>query len=344
MSTANFIKHRIKRGLQFAAANLGPHTRNSKEPQLVILMYHRILPRDDERVKLEEPGMVVSPRSFEAHLRTLSEYFEFVTLSDWLERRAKGLHVPAKACAITFDDGWADNFEFAFPILQTLQVPATIFLVAEMVDTIRMFWPERLARIVNHISSQSSQKWAEPATNWLKQAATDFAFEQALPTIEQITQLVAYAKQFTDEEVYNYLDKIEESLELEVKPTIPSLLDWTQVLTMINSGLIEVGSHTCTHVRMNKVVPSTVVEYEIETSKHLIEQKTGQQVKLFCFPNGDYSDTTLNLVKKNYQGAVTTASGWNSITTDKYLLKRIGVHEDITADRTAFLARISGWL
>lgn len=344
MSIGNPIKRAIKRGIQYIAANLGPHIRNTKEPQLLILMYHRILPLDDERAMLEEPGMVVSPGTFEEHLITLSRYFEFVTLSNWLERKKNGQPLPAKSCAITFDDGWADNYEYAFPVLKSLNVPATIFLVAGMVGTTKTFWPEQLAQLASTISLQSPGKWSDPSLRWLKEANTDFDFNATPPTTEQITQLVAHAKQYTDEENYTRLKEAEEKLAITIKPSVPPLLTWEQISIMLNSGLVETGSHTCNHIRLNEKISSEVVEREILLSKQIIEQQTGRPVKSFCFPNGDYSEFALNLVKHNYNGAVTTAHGWNSIRTDNYLLQRIGVHQDITSDQTAFLGRISGWL
>ena len=344
MSTGNPIKRSIKRGMQSISARFGPHTRQPKVPQLLILMYHRILPLEDERVTVEEPGMVVSPATFKEHLTAISRYFEFVTLSDWLDRRSKGLSLPIKACAITFDDGWADNYEFAFPVLQTLQVPATIFLVADMIGSAKQFWPERLARLARTISLQSPDKWSEPTIQWLRTATTDFDFTNQPPTTEQISQLVAHAKQFTDEEVQQRLESAEAIFNLTASPSKPSLLDWQQMTAMVDTGLVEAGSHTCNHIRLNDNVSNVIIEHEIIGSKHTIEQRIGRTVKTFCFPNGDYSEHALKLVRDNYQGAVTTASGWNTIHTDGYLLNRIGIHQDISADQTAFLARVSGWI
>ncbi len=337
------IKYVIKRSLHHIAAKFGLHTRSLGEPQLLVLMYHRILPNSDKRTNFEEPGMFVSPSTFRKNLELLPRYFQFMELSEWLARKSAGLPLPKKSCAITFDDGWSDNYEYAFPILQEMGVPATIFLVSNMIGSSEMFWPERLSRTIYKIATSKPEYWLNPDINWLKHGYTDYKFNNIPPTQEELAQLIANAKRLPDQEIHTRLNAIQIDLgsnEIQLKP---SLMSWEQVIEMMKSGLIDVGSHTCHHLRLNTQLPQETLKKEIITSKKQIEKQTGTPVKTFCFPNGDFTQEALSIVRSQYLGAVTTKNGWNSNSSDNHLLQRIGIHEDIANDETAFLARISGW-
>lgn len=340
---SNPAKRIVKRGLQHLASRLGPQVRTPSKPQLLVLMYHRILPRDDIRARIEEPGMMVAPDNFRRQLQLVHRHFEVIQLSDWLARRAAGQNLPARACAITFDDGWADNHEFAYPVLQETATPATIFLVSDMIGTREQFWPERLARLLTSVALQHPDSWSHPTLAWLRDSHTGYSFSNTPPTSGEITDLVNTAKQYPDAEVHARLDTTRDALGLDEGEPPASLLDWDQVREMLASGLVEAGSHTCRHTRLQADTPPDLVAHEISASKQAIEQQTGKPVQTFCFPNGDYTDSALAMVRRHYTGAVTTRSGWNSVDTDSHCLSRIGIHDDVSQDRTAFLARLSGW-
>ena len=337
------FKKIIKRGIQHLAARFGRHTRSHKEPQLVVLMYHRILPKQDPRTQQEEPGMMVTPETFKMHMSLVKQHFEILPLSQWIKRKQNRETLPERCCAITFDDGWEDNYEFAYPILQELQLPATIFLVSDMIGTDQLFWPERLAHLLTDIALTCPERWGHPDLAWLTNNKFSYTFTTTPPDQEQLSEIINSAKALRDEEIHQRINKIEAELQLK-NTSQPSLLSWQQMSEMCASGLIEAGGHTCHHIRLNAGQSEATLEQEIVQCKSQIEAQLGQTVDTFCYPNGDYSPRAVELVKQHYQCAVTTNRDWNTASSDQYLLNRIGVHEDISYDKTAFLARLSGWL
>jgi peptidoglycan/xylan/chitin deacetylase (PgdA/CDA1 family) len=108
------------------------HRRIQLRGGAVIVLYHRVLRPSEVRADLD-PAIYVSTDTFERHLGFLSRTFEMVNL-DALVAWRQGRRTFAKPpCVITFDDGWADNFTNAYPLLQRYGVPATIFLITGQV-------------------------------------------------------------------------------------------------------------------------------------------------------------------------------------------------------------------
>lgn len=335
MSAKALVKRALKPLLISAAGHLGPHRRPASEPRLWILMYHRILPETDHRYHQEEPGMRVTPESFEMHLRELKRHFELVSLGDWVKARENGAALPRHACAVTFDDGWRDNFEYALPLLKKHRVPATLFAVAEKIGTDFQFWPNVVAALMLGGAGPTLAKHPVLGVTGIGTAQ---------PTPERVAACIKQLKAYTDRELFQALDELKWR-NLLSEPMKPALMDWAQLREMQASGLVEIGSHTCTHQRLTTALPQPELEREIVESRSLLERQLERPVNLFCFPNGDYSTEALSLVKRHYKAAVTTQKGINrAADCALHELVRIGVHNDITRTPRCFSARLSGWV
>ncbi len=325
----------LKPVIMSVAARFGPHRRASAEPRLWVLMYHRVLPRTDERFAQEEPGMLVTPKSFDMHLAELKRHFEIVSLGEWVRRQEAGEQLPARACAVTFDDGWRDNYEYALPILKKHQVPATLFAVAEKIGTDFQFWPNIIAALL--LSGAGPSLAGHPV---LEPAGST----QAAPDAEEVSRCVQQLKARTEDEIFQALDEINWRT-LCKGPMPPALMDWQQLREMQASGLVDIGSHTCTHRRLTGAMAADALRWELVESKNILETQLERPVELFCFPNGDYDQAALNMVHTHYRAAVTTRRGINNSASLKlHELVRIGIHEDISNTPTRLNARLSGWV
>lgn len=333
---SNYLAKAAKGAARQAAALLGPHRRGGGASRLWILMYHRILPPEEARSRLEEPGMWVSPDTFRSHIAWVRQHLEIVRLADWV--RADPGARPARACAITFDDGWRDNHEHALAILREHQAPATLFAVSHMLGTRELFWPNRIARLLRAANDDAP---AHPALEWLRQRAP--LPRSAELDGEALSRIVSRCKAMPEGELTQLLDESERQLGLGELPTA-ELLDFNQLRDMADSGLVDIGSHTRRHVRLTAATPPETVAAEIIESQAALEQALGRPVRSFCYPNGDTCAQALALVRQHYDAAVTTRLGINTPATPPHELMRIGLHQDISATRRDFLARLSGWL
>jgi peptidoglycan/xylan/chitin deacetylase (PgdA/CDA1 family) len=306
-------------------------------PSLVVLTYHRVLPDGHPDREHEQPSMYVRPQTLAMHLRVLRQHFEFVHLDDWVEGRERGSDLPRLACAITFDDGWRDNYQFAFPILRQAGAPATIFLVSGMIGGEYSFWPNRLAR---QLTRSDRPLRLEDLPSPLRDCLCAAGLAQGARTSSfdpiTIDRAIVACKAFSDADMHAYLDQL---------PALPQgnvardLLDAGEIREMAASGLVRFGSHTRHHTRLRAGVHREVISDEVAGSADEIEKLTGSRPTLFCYPQGEFTPESLDVVRDHYRGAAVTR-GWNESNLDPLLIRRVGMHEDVSARREEFLARL----
>lgn len=305
-------------------------------------MYHRVLPKDSPARMTEQPGMYVSPDTLELHLSELKRHLELVHLDEWLRRAKRGSTLPKLACAITFDDGWRDNYEFALPVLARHGAPATIFLVPSYIGTTYSFWPNRLISLLRKsFAEPGSVTFPPPLSRIVGPVLADAARRGEL-RVDDADAVIEGAKGWREEEIRGLVEMAERSGGDSSLPA--EILDREEIAKLGASGLVRFGSHTETHFRLGGGAPSLELEREIVGSRKHLQELCGQAIDLFCYPNGETSPAAIDLVRQHYLGAVTTSQGWHDASKEPHLIRRIGVHEDVSSTRDSFLERLSGWL
>jgi len=332
------VKRQLKRVTEEALAPIAPLTwRMRPAPRLLVLMYHRVLPAEHADRAIEQPGMYVSPATLEMHVTLLKRHFNIVHLDDWLRQASTGQPLARLSCALTFDDGWRDNFEYAFPVLRRQGCAATIFLVSGMTGTAREFWPNRLARALTRLGPED--RLGGPLGDLLSPLVEE-ARTHGKWSLELLDRAVVLAKQLPETQIVMALDEAQAGKL--AGSDLRTVLNEEELHLMAASGLVRFGSHTRTHYRLRGEIPTSVLQQEIADSGTEIGASIGRAADLFCYPNGDLTTAAVDVVRQHYIGAVTTRKGWHTSGADPFLIRRIGVHEDISCRPAAFLARISG--
>lgn len=128
-------------------------------PKLLVLTYHRILPK----VGFDPLGTVVSLKVFERQIDRLASRFPVVSLSEAVSRQESGSAIPREQIVLTFDDGYWDNYEIVFPLLKKLGLPAVFFLATDYVEGKAVFADPR---VINRKTGRPHDYINDRFINW----------------------------------------------------------------------------------------------------------------------------------------------------------------------------------
>jgi CelD/BcsL family acetyltransferase involved in cellulose biosynthesis/peptidoglycan/xylan/chitin deacetylase (PgdA/CDA1 family) len=275
-----------------------------------ILQYHRINDDGDPFLRSD------STEAFRAQMKYLARHFSCVSLDDFaagkIDEKEAGYSV-----AITFDDGYRDNFTNALPILKEFRIPATIFLATGFIGTGDIPWYDKVC-LAFKLTVQKELRLDRPGVS-----ACSLRTQQERVAVMQQT---LDALRVMDEDPGNSLmDDLFHALRVPRELTLPNfMLNWDEVRQMTAHN-ISFGAHTVTHPVLSQV-KSDRLSMEIETSKKTIEEKLQNEVIHFAYPFGKPADIGPDarsvVAQAGFKTAVTTVPGFNSANDDPLSLKR----------------------
>lgn len=278
-----------------------------KQKKLFILIYHRVLDEPD----FMRPGEV-DKKKFSWQMALMAKYFNVLPLAEALERMQNDT-LPPRAVCITFDDGYADNYLNALPILQKNNLSATFFIASGFLNGGRM-WNDTIIEML--------RSYPEPSIDLnavqLGVYSTGTTIEKQKAS-EQIIQQIKHLPAQQRAEYSNYISTFVKTLPDDLMMTDDQLLKLHQ------SGM-EIGGHTVTHPIMAKI-PTDQVKQEVLENKQILESLLNTDINFFAYPNGkpeqDYLLNQVQLIKNNkYQAGVSTQWGVANKKTDIYQLPR----------------------
>lgn len=206
--------------------------------------------------------------------------FRFVDM-DAFVAAANGMVHEKKLIHVTFDDGFADVFTQAYPLLKQYSVPFTVYVTTDLPDGKADLWWLQLERLAN-----GSEEWFE---NKVKQIYG--RHENIAATMHAVT-----------------LSTVDEDLCRQLS------LSWDQIRTMVSEGFCTVGSHGVTHSAFS-LMPEEQVKQELINSKRRIEEMVGVNVRHFSYPHSYFNENTNQWVWQT--GYDTAVIGYGGATRRK---------------------------
>jgi peptidoglycan/xylan/chitin deacetylase (PgdA/CDA1 family) len=281
-------------------------------PCLVILNYHRASGGDLRR-----------------HLLYLRRHYRILHLEAALEelyapvKEKQGVRRHRTLLALTFDDGYPDNYTHAFPLACELEIPITIFLIPGYVQSGRRFWWLEGKWLAAHARLQTVTlngrvyHLAQPRERQALAFAIDTRLRNAPSVEEREASLVAIRQQLGIAGGDLLVEECERSLT------------WEQVREMEQSAWVSFGAHTMRHPILAALADPQEARREVEECRVVLEQQLGHPVRTLAYPVGQpqhlRTDTPRIVKQAGYDWALTTIYGINTPQSDPYLLRRIEV-------------------
>jgi peptidoglycan/xylan/chitin deacetylase (PgdA/CDA1 family) len=270
----------------------------------VVLGYHRVVDDFAGSAPGALPGMIISLRMLEQQLDWIGRRFDFVS-PDELSTRA----TRRRPAVVTFDDGYADVYEHALPLLCRKGIPAAVFVVTKMIASGKLHLHDRLHMLLAGALARDGR-----ARERLSHLLQDVVPAGAWPRPRSAAPASPFALLRALLEALPHADlrRVARALEAETPVdanTHPGLrpLTWSQVRELRRAGMT-IGSHTLTHALLTQEDSSTV-QAEVTGSRRDLERELGSAVEHFAYPDGRFDDVVLAAVAAaGYRFAYTTCA------------------------------------
>jgi peptidoglycan/xylan/chitin deacetylase (PgdA/CDA1 family) len=220
--------------------------------------------------------------------------------------------LPPGAILLTFDDGYRDFLEVAWPVLKQYRVPAVLFVVSSFADNpTNLFWWDKLWQSVartsaDHLEVPGRGRFAL------------HSFHQRILAADGITE---WLKTLRPERRAAMLEAIHASLAITTEP-LSAGLTWSELRTLQTDG-VTLGAHSRTHPLLDQLGMKSL-EAEVRGCRDDMVRELGQCAPLFAYPNGNVDQRVVNMLRgSGFAAGLTTRPGMNHVgRADAYRLRR----------------------
>lgn len=245
-----------------------------------------------------------------------------VSVPEIVDATMNGKRLPDRSFAITFDDGFENNFSVAAPVLAELKIPATFYVTSDFIESNGASWIDIIEYVIEEKDRLNlSLPFAELSGSYAGR-------DQKLDLLNRIRQLVKSDSQI---DPYEFAEEIKRQAgvgTIDPDQELDQKMSWDQVRELAGDPLFTIGGHGQTH-RILEYLEQQDLEQEIAVCVDKLESNLGAQVRHFSYPEGlahCYSQRVIDVMKNHGIVCAPTAEpGVNHIGDDLFRLKRMMV-------------------
>lgn len=286
--------------------------------KFVIFLLHGVIKQEESAVR-NYNRKHISESDFYDLLKELKNNGSPISMDDVLN----GHPLPQNAYAITFDDGFENNYSVAAPILRELETPATFYVTSSFVDENKMSWIDQIdyaveqteQNIIIFMGRQFNLTSHEEKIGFL-----DFVRQTAKESRSFFLDKQRYISEVFEQTKVSFCDSLDTPIDLK--------MSWNQVSQMSQDELFTIGGHTHTHPIMSYLDDEDLSE-EIKLNIQFLKEKCLLDVEHFSYPEGldfCFNEKVIHKLKDaGIKCCPTAIDGVNNANDDLFYLKRVSV-------------------
>jgi len=266
----------------------------------LVICYHRVVEDFRASARASIPSMLTSRRMLEQHLDWIGRRYRFVTLDELGTRLESGREFDRPVAAITFDDGYRDVYENAFPLLRRKGIPAAVFVVSDLMGTSELQVFDRLYALLSSALENGRDGHLALARALSGPHVTSSPVDLKLPARLGGDPLAATGlllNVLRRAQLEDLLQILEDEIRLDSDSREGFCpLTWEMVSAMARAG-VTIGSHTRTHALLTSESRPVALE-EIAGSRDRLQQRLGIPIEHFAYPDGRFNAGLLGMVSE----------------------------------------------
>ena len=295
----------------------------------IILCYHGITDDDFDVLKGYDERQITKSLFREQMAYLKKKSYQFVTLTE-LMKKLKNNEPVGKCVALTFDDGFQNVIDNAYPIMKEFGVKGCVYVISSLPGTGELLWTDLVESVIRN---------CEPGNFIFNFCGSDVVYrlESTSSYHDTMRDIKAKLRSIPDAQMKEHLKQFQSKPLGNVSKEF-RLSNWQQ-LKELDPAILEVGCHTRTHPNCANFTLKEQFEEELHRSKIDIEKNVGNPARHFCYPGGTFNDETIKYLKEyEFLSATTIEPAFIDSSANPFTLKRIFVG----ANLLFFKATVSG--
>lgn len=255
-----------------------------KQDHLMILNYHRLRDQNNNNILFDDGVFGPDAQRFKLEMEWLKKETRVISEDELLDVLYNKKKLTSVCSMVTFDDGYIDNYNIAYPVLKKLSIPAIFFIPTKHINERTLGWWDITAFLVKNTKLTKA---------YFREKELDFSDKQKV-----IAELIIELKKMEASRVEGYLEELSTSLNVPL-PSLEiqgqELMSWEQIKEVSENG-ITIGSHTHDHVILARQTLGDL-RFQVKKSKDILEEKLGRDIRSIAYPVGGYDHFDLETKK-----------------------------------------------